>query len=537
LQDVKQDRLKRLFGAISLAGIGASGIVAAQPQASVGLTACQALASLGGPNVTVTLAESIAAGGFAPPGGRVGPSAGVFEMLPSFCRVAATLTPSSDSDIKIEVWLPEEGWNGKFQAVGNFGWSGSIGYAGLAAALQRGYATASTDTGHSGGSGAFALGHPEKLIDFGYRAVHEMTVQAKAVIEAFYDDRAAFSYWVGCSSGGRQGLKEAQRFPDDYDGIVAGAPANYWTHKSVQQLGVGHATLIDPASYIQPEKYGLIQRAVLTSCDTLDGVEDGVIEDPRRCEFDPGVLECAAPDPVVAGDPADAAEKGGTADGDPPECLTPAQVEAARRIYAPATNPRTGEEIFPGLEPGSENGWAGLAAGPEPATAASDYYKFVVFEDPDWDFRTLDFDEDVALADATDNGLINANDPDIRPFVDRGSKLLMWHGWSDGVVAPRNTIAYLERVQSVVGDDTSESVRLFMAPGVGHCRGGAGPDTFDLLTTLEQWVEEGAAPDRIVASRIEGGDVVRTRPLCPYPQVARYSGSGSTDEESSFVCR
>jgi len=382
--------------------------------------------------------------------------------------------------------------------------------------------------------GPFGRQRGEKLIDFGYRAVHETTVQAKAIVEAFYGDWPAFSYWVGCSSGGRQGLKEAQQFPEDYDGIVAGAPANDVTHIVTQSLWVGHATLIEPDSYIPPEKYGLIHRAVLTSCDTRDGVEDGVIEDPRRCAFDPAVLACAEPDPVVAGAPGQIA---GAADSDPSDCLTPAQIEAAKRIYAPATNPRTGEEIFPGLEPGSENGWLAMAGGPDPLSIASDYYKYVVFEDPDWDFRTLDFDENVALADATDNGLLNATDPDIRAFVDRGGKLLMWHGWSDALIALRNTINYLESVQSVVGDDTSESIRLFMAPGVGHCRGGAGPDTFDMLTTLERWVEEGAAPDRIVASRVEGDDVVRTRPLCPYPQVARYSGSGSTDDETNFVCR
>jgi feruloyl esterase len=244
-----------------------------------------------------------------------------------FCRVAATLTPSSDSDIKVEVWLPLANWNGKFQGVGNGGWSGAVSTGALATAVRRGYAAASTDTGHQGGSGQFALGHPEKLIDFGYRAVHEMTVQAKAIVAAFYGNGPRLSYWVGCSSGGKQGLKEAQKFPADYDGIVAGAPANYWTHLTAQSLWVAHATLKDPGSLMPREKFAMMNRAVMAACDLNDRVADNVIEDPARCRFDPGVLAC----------------KG----SDGPACLTPAQVEAARKIYAPATNPRTRAVIFP----------------------------------------------------------------------------------------------------------------------------------------------------------------------------------------------
>ena len=526
-----------MFAATWLAAIGASIVLAAQSQSAVGLTACQALQSLALPNMTVTLAGSVPARSFVPPGSRVASEAGAFELLPSFCRVAATLTPSADSDIRIEVWLPEEGWNGKFQAVGNGGWAGAIQYAGLAEALQRGYATASTDTGHTGGSGVFAFGHPEKLVDFAYRAVHEMTVQAKSIIEAFYDDRPSFSYWVGCSAGGRQGLKEAQQFPQDYDGIVAGAPALDVTHLALatQLLWVGGATQVDSGSYVPPERFGLIHRAALSSCDTRDGVEDGAIEDPRRCAFDPAVLVCAEPDPRAPVDSGgDPDHPDDAVDGDRPECLTSAQVESVRRMYAAATHPQTGEEIFPGLEPGSEQGWSELAAR---LTMADEYYKHVVFEDPDWDFNARDVDETIALAEAADRGVLNADDPDVGAFVDRGGKLLMWHGWSDGTIPPRSTIDYLERVQSTLANDTRESVRLFMAPGVGHCGGGAGPASFDMLTALERWVEEGAAAERIVASRVEGGEVVRTRPLCPYPQVARYTSSGSTDDEANFVCR
>ena len=254
------------------------------------------------------------------------------------------MRPSPDSDIKIEVWLPASGWNGKFLAVGNGGWSGAIVYPALATSLLRGYATASTDTGHSGGSGSFALGHPEKLTDFAYRAVHEMTVQAKAIIAAHYGSPARLSYWNGCSSGGKQGLKEAQRFPGDYDGIIAGAPANYWTHLVTQSLWVAQATLTDPARYVPPAKFPLINKAVLDACDRLDGVKDGLLGDPSQCRFDPAALRCQ-------GD-------------DAPTCLTGPQVEAVRRIYSAAKNPRTGDIIFPGLAPGSELGWNALAGGP-----------------------------------------------------------------------------------------------------------------------------------------------------------------------------
>src|SRR6266852_4639287 len=327
-------------------------------------SSCESLASVALPNTTITLARDVEAGGFAPPavaGATASQASGqAFRELPAFCRVAATLNPSNDSDIKIEVWMPASGWTGKFQAVGNGGWAGVISYSAMAAALRRGYATASTDTGHvgNGGDGSFAFNHPEKLVDFAYRAVHEMTVQAKVLVDKHYGGAPQLSYWNGCSTGGRQGLKEAQKFPADYDGIIAGAPANYMTHLSAQSLWVGQAVLKDPASFIPREKYAAIHQAALDVCDALDGVKDGVLEDPRRCHFDPKSIQCAG--------------------ADAPTCLTAPQVEAARRIYAPAKNPRTGAEIFPGLEPGSEMGWAGLA-GPAPLTTSKDNYRFVVF--------------------------------------------------------------------------------------------------------------------------------------------------------------
>ncbi len=508
---LRRAAVRAAFAAVLLA----TAVCSAAP---AGAAPCGSLAALALRDTTITLAQSVPAGEFAPPAGAPRPpgSGPSYKDLPAFCRVAATLKPTPDSEIKIEVWMPASGWNGKFEGVGNGGWSGAIVYPALAAALRSGYAASSTDTGHRGGGASFALGHPEKLIDFGYRAVHEMTVQAKAIIAAFYGNGPRLSYWNGCSSGGKQGLKEAQRFPRDYDGIIAGAPANYWTHLMVSCLWVGQAALKDPASYIPPSKYPIIHKAVLDACDTLDGVKDGVLEDPTRCHFDPKVLECKGEDA--------------------PTCLTAPQVETARKIYAPATNPRTGKEIYPGLEPGSEPGWTAMAAGPKPFAIPDDHFKYVVFKDPNWDFRTLNFDSDVALADKLDNGALNATDPNLKEFVGHGGKLVLYHGWNDQLIAPRNSVNYYKSVVAALGK-TGDSVRLFMAPGMGHCSGGDGPNTFDKMSLIEQWVEKGKAPDQIIASHGTGGNVDRTRPLCPYPQVAQYQGTGSTDDAANFVCK
>jgi feruloyl esterase len=470
------------------------------------------------PDTTITSAQAVAAGAFTPPvgpGGRGGgPQANGYRELPEFCRVAATITPSSDSDIKIEVWLPVSGWNMKFEAVGNGGWTGSIPYAALAAGLQRGYATAATDTGHQGGSGSFALGHPEKLTDFAYRAVHEMTVKAKAIVEAYYGSRPRYSYWNGCSSGGKQGLKEAQKFPADFDGIIAGAPANFWTHLTASAAWIGQAVNRTEGSYIPPAKYPLLHDAAINACDALDGVKDNVIEDPRQCKFDPKVLEC----------------KG----GDAPTCLTAAQVETARAMYSPMVNPRTMQSLFPGFEPGSEPGW-NLVAGRQPTSLGIDHWKYVVFKDPNWDYRTMDFDKDIALADKLDQQIgINATDPNLKPFFSRGGKLIQYHGWTDALIPPQNSVDYYQSVVKTMGgvNNVKQNYRLFMVPGMNHCGGGDGPSNFDALAALEQWVEKGKAPDQIIASKPG-----RTRPLCPYPEHAVYKGSGSTDDASNFVCK
>jgi feruloyl esterase len=374
------------------------------------------------------------------------------------------------------------------------------------------------NTGHDGGEASFVPGHPEKLVDFGYRAVHEMTLKAKALTKAYYGKAPAHAYWNGCSSGGMQGLKEAQKFPDDYDGIVAGAPANYWTHLMAGVLWPALVTHKDPAASLPPAKLAVVHKAALAACDKLDGVEDGLLENPARCAFDPATVQCKS----------DAQEN----------CLTTAQVEAARKIYAGARNPRTGEKVFPGMPPGSELGWTVLA-GPKPFGIPVSHFQHVVFNNPGWDFLSLDFDKDVALADKLDQGLIGATDPNLKDFFAHGGKLIVYHGWTDPVISPLNSIDYYNSVTAKMGGATriDGAFRLFTAPGMNHCGGGDGPARFDTVAALEQWVEQGKAPDRIAACHVSAGSQVdRTRPLCPYPRVARYTGTGSRDDAVNFTC-
>lgn len=489
---------------------------------------CESLERLSLPNTSITLAQTVAAGAFtSPDAGRPGaPPTADFKQLPAFCRVTATLRPSTDSDIKIEVWLPLANWNGKFQGVGNGGLAGFIIFSsgrggierGLSEALMRGYATASTDTGHTGGTAVSFLGHPEKLVDFAYRAPHEMTVTAKAIVRAFYEAPPKLSYWNSCSTGGRQGLVEAQRFPDDYDGIIAGAPAISQTRLVTWSTHVGHTALKEPQYMIPTSKYPMIHRAVMTACDAVDGLADGLIADPRSCRFDLKTIEC----------------KG----GDSASCLTTAQVETAQTLTNPLRHPKTGETIYPGLAWGTELGWALRIGGPTPQFFGPEYFKYVFYRDPNWDWRTFDLEAAVAIADRADFRMLNPTDPDLKRFQQRRGKLLLYHGWSDPNFSAQFTIDYYERVRAVVGSKRiGEWARLFLAPGMGHCGGGAGPNAFDPIAALEQWVEHGRAPGSIIATHTTNGKVDRTRPLCPYPQVAKYNGTGNIDEARSFTCR
>jgi feruloyl esterase len=488
---------------------------------------CTDLTGLKLKNVVIDRAEAVPAGQLDLPAvsGLLGPPRSL--DVPAFCRVGATLTPTPASHIKIEVWLPQSGWNRKLLAVGNGGWSGAIFLFSMAPGLQRGYAVAATDTGHIGppGDGSFAYRQPEKVVDFGWRAVHEMTVTSKAIIDAFYTEGLARSYWQGCSSGGKQGLKEAQRFPEDFDGIIAGAPASPWTRLTASSLAAGLAALPQgSAKYLSTDKLKLLNGAVVNACDALDGVKDGVIEDPRSCTFDPATLICE----------------------DASKCLTREQAEAARKIYAPLRNTATKEFLFAGFSPGSEISWSFLLAGPKPLNIAYDHFRFVVFDNPEWDPWTFDVARDLARAEEIDaNGAqLNASDPNLDAFRKRGGKLLMYHGWGDGAIPAQNSIDYFESVlareRPTSRDEglprLQQDLRLFMVPGLGHCMGGVGATQFDPLTALERWVEQGIAPDSIDA-RGAGRDTPLSRKLCAYPFVARYDGRGDPNRSESFSCK
>ncbi len=508
----------------------------------VAAATCESLADLKLDNTTITTAQTLAAGAFTPPASAARtPIPASYGELPAFCRVTGVVKPTSDSEITFEVWMPSAGWNGKFQGIGNGGFAGSINYQGLAGALSRGYAAASTDTGHSGGDARWALGHTEKIVDYGHRGIHEMTEKAKSTIKAFYGDGPKRSYFASCSNGGRQALMEAQRYPNDYDGIIAGAPANYFTRILTGFAWNMQLTTSDPASYIPASKLKALEAAVLAGCDGRDGVTDGVLDDPTKCGFDPSVLLC----------------KGAESD----ECLTEKQVAALKKIYAGPRNAK-GELIIPGFTTGGETGtggWAAWITGPKPEGSSQYFFSSQAFanmvhNDPAWDLKTFDLERDGKLADEKLGPILNAIDPNLKAFKARGGKLILYHGWNDAALPPMNTINYFESVRTELGQREADSfVRLFMVPGMQHCAGGPGPNSFgifvtsaqsdpqhDLTLALERWVEQGVAPDQIIAAKRETLDpkspVIRTRPLCAYPQVARYKGSGSTDEAANFTC-
>ncbi|MBI2687316.1 MAG: tannase/feruloyl esterase family alpha/beta hydrolase [Acidobacteria bacterium] len=476
----------------------------ALPAAAAG-TQCDKLAAMTIPQVRIAAAAVVSAEG----------------GLPEYCRVQAMARPTADSEIHFEVWLPAAAsWNGKFQGVGNGGYSGAIATAALKKALQAGYAAASHDTGHSGDNMMFAQGHPEKLRDYAYRAVHVMTENAKLLVRVHYGRFADRAYFVGCSAGGHQALSEAQRYPDDYDGIVAGAPANNRIRQTFAFLWSWMATHPDGALVLPGEKLPLITKAVVDVCDTTDGLKDGLVGDPRKCGFDPAALLCK-----------------GAGDG---HCLTVGQVEAVRKVYEGVKDPKTGERIFAGWPKGSEDfgdgSWRQYILNPKEPMRA-DFFRFFLFHDPNWDWRTIQWDRDLAYAE-NKLGFMQAVDRNLAPFARRGGKLLMYAGWSDPVVAPEDTVRYYEEVTAAMGGahQTLPFARLFMAPGMGHCSGGPGPNQFDAVGALDQWVSAGRAPEQMVATHATKGTVDRTRPLCPYPQVAKYKGSGSIDEAANFAC-
>ena len=500
-------------------------------------TSCEGLSALALAGATISTAESVPAGTFTPPGGPA------IANLPAFCRVAGVIKPASDSDIQFEVWMPSSAWNGKFQGIGNGGFAGSIGFGPMGNAVSHGYATASTDTGHHAGTtdARWALDHPERVTDFGYRAIHETTEKAKAIVRAFYGEQPKRSYFSSCSNGGRQALMEAQRFPADYDGIIAGAPANYWTHLLTGGIWDMQAMLADPTAYIPSSKLPAIEAAALESCDALDGVKDGVIDDPQQCHFDPSRLLCKGPESD--------------------SCLTEGQITALKKIYDGPRNSK-GEQVFPGYSPGGETGgggWGVWITGAGPAKSlqfafGSQFFANMVYNDAAWDYKTFDVDRGMKAADDKVARMLNATDSDLKRFKDRGGKLILYHGWSDAAIPPVNAINYYKTVVSKMGArDAGSFVRLYMVPGMQHCGGGPGPSNFgqasvaqgdaqhDISAALERWVETGTPPAEIIATKFKIGTnpasgVARTRPLCPYPEVAHWKGTGSTDDAANFVC-
>jgi hypothetical protein len=511
---------------------------------------CESLANLTLQNAKVASAQSVAAGAFTPPAAAtpwLNGNADFYKSLPAFCRVTVDATPSSDSDIKIEVWLPTSGWNGRLQGNGNGGFAGEVDYQELGRRLLRGYATVGTDTGHAaqGTDARWALNHPEKITDFAYRGIHEMTVVAKAAISAFYGSGPQHSYFAGCSNGGRQALMEAQRYPADYDGILSGAPANFWSHLVSSALWDAQATTLDPASYIPASKLPAIAHAVVEACDARDGVKDGILNDPRQCHFEPKSMLCKS------------------ADSD--SCLTEKQATALGKLYSGAKDAQ-GHQIFPGFLPGAEEGgggWGLWITGPEPGKSllfafGYGYFSDMVYSDAAWNYKTTNFDRAVADADKKTAHILNATDANLKPFTSRGGKLLMYHGWNDAAISAVNSINYYNEVVAKLGTkDADSSVRLYMLPGVQHCAGGTGPDAFgepgtpqpddasrNATLALERWVEKGAGPSQIIATKYEAGQgpipdfskPKMTRPLCPYPQAAKYKGSGDTNDAASFTC-
>jgi len=517
-------------------------------QAEVKTGDCAKLASLSLPGTKVVSSELVAAGAFTPPG-QEQPSANgkaLFSWTPAFCRVVLMEKPSVDSAIPIEVWMPARGWNGRFRGQGNGGFAGSTDYMGLALAVTKGYAGAATDTGHTGSAGdaTWALGHPEKVIDFGYRAIHEMTVKARAVVEAYYSAPATHTYFASCSDGGREALMEAQRFPEDYDGIIAGAPANNWTHLLTTALYDTQALTLDPEDYIPSSKLPAIQAAVLAECDAADGVKDGVINDPRSCHFKPATMIC----------------QGAETD----QCLTAKQTHSLEVLYA-GSRDASGKEIFPGYLPGSEDGpggWSLWVTGPAPLKSAisglaKGYFADMVYERADWDLKSASIEDALKAAVARTSHALDANDPDLKPFVARGGKLILYHGWNDPAISALNTIEYYEAMRAATGEKLADSsVRLYMVPGMQHCAGGPGatnfgqywlpPGTFpddaehDVNLAMEAWVEKGAAPQQLITGKYgeqaNHWPLVMARPLCAYPKGSQYKGTGDTNDAANFTC-
>ena len=531
---------------------------------------CASLASLTLPYSTITIAKEVTSGSFTPPGSTT-PITG----LPPFCRVAGDATPTTELHIAFEVWIPLSNWNGKYEQVGNGGYAGSIPYSSIASGLQLGYAAAGTNDGHNanGLDASWALGHPQLIVDFGYRALKATTDNAKAIITAFTSTPPSRSYFNGCSDGGREALMEAQRYPKDFDGILAGSPANFWTHLFVGFVWDQQALEDKAASYIPAGSLPILSNAALKQCVGKDGgvSTDAYLNDPRQCNFNPAQVACTS--------------------GQSSGCLTAAQVTAAQKIYQGPVNPSDGVQIYPGYSPteGTESvpaDWPAWIIGTSPGTGAQEifgdqFFANMVFDNPNFNYKHLNFTTDVAIADRKMAPIVNSTNPDLSRFRAHGGKLIQYVGWSDDAISPYNDINYFNSVALAAGDGAPQNApatvqesailrvsadgapssalanvhdfyRLFMAPGVAHCAGGPGANYFgqggavgpqdaahNLFTALDQWVEKGTAPNQVIATKYTNDDptqpILFQRPLCVYPKISHYNG-GNPNSASSFSC-
>jgi len=510
---------------------------------------CERLTKTATPQLTVASATTVAAGALQLPPGPLGPVD--TSKLPAFCRVQGSIHPTNDSNIGFEVWLPASNWNHEYVQFGSGGLAGHIDPSVFVRKLAAGYATGGTDDGHQGlpTDGSWASGHPEKVKDFGYRAVHETSEAAKKLMAQYYGGPATYSYFNGCSEGGREALMEAQRYPRDFNGILAGAPAHYWT-QLMSAFAWNAQALNSNESFIPESKRQAITKAALAACPGVPGVDDNFIDDPMKCRFDPSVLLC----------------KGAEQSND---CLTQPQVESLKKIYGGPKNSRTGASISPGYKPGgeAEPGFPGVTfasyvfgSGPGvslDAAFSSAFYGAFVFADPKWNFTKLNFDSDIKLTDEKVGQTLNASDPDLAPFKAAGGKLLQYHGWYDGSPSPLHSVGYYEQVERKMGGlaATESFYRLYMVPGMMHCGLGPGPNMFGNLldlapvadpehnieVALHQWVERGVVPSNLVATKYvennPGKGVEMTRPLCSYPAVATYIGKGDPKQASSWRCQ
>lgn len=441
---------------------------------------------------------------------------GTLNVEQPFCRVVAVI----ETEIKFELWLPDD-WNGKYTQVGNGGYTGAINYPTMGGALAKGYATASSDLGHVS-ENAFEtdwmVGHKQRIIDFGYRAHHLVSETAKQIVDAYYGMQPRYSYFVGCSSGGWQALTEIQKYPGDFNGVVAGAPAHNFVRLNLRSTVTAQMSLAHPEGDLSRAHTRLVAEAALERCDADDGVTDGLISDPLHCDFDPKALQC---------------ESGEASES----CLSPAQVERVAALYGPLQS-EGGLELYPGPTISAALRPSAPAAADAPALAGPLANALAEFGyTTDLTVGTFDADRDIPPMEELMNPVMSSMDPDLSEFKARGGKVVAWHGWGDPAISPYNTLNYYESVEETIGENMDDFYRIFFVPGMGHCGAGAtGPDKFDMLAALEGWVENDAAPTRIEATQYEDGRIVRTRPLCKYPEVPKYTGSGSVDDAENFMC-